>query len=606
MALTVGVPLALAPGVLFHADVTPKVSLFLVAVAALLLLERRPPEGLWAVWADPAGRLLLIALGLEAASALLSTALSERPDLSFGGTNWRRMGLPVRLAIVGGTLFAAAGLASGRVRLEVLARWAAAGSIPVSLYAVAQLWGWDPLPLKEYRSLLGDQTVVRPPGTLSHAGYLGVCLSYWIFFSAGVAVEDRSRAWRRAATVALACGGAALLVSGSRAAFLGVVLAGGWIAWVQRSRLSWSWAVGAGAAALVATALYLSPAGEPLQARARWIGGDPQGGTRPWLWRDAAAMGAAHWTAGAGIETFSSSFLPYRSRELASRFPEQFQDSPHNVFLDAWTAQGAPGLLALLGVVTAAVVGLQRRCDGPRSWLAAGFFAALAADQFFGFTLSTCWLFFLTAAALAAPEGAGRPAADSHRSVTWILLSTILAAGGLWFAYRLTLADYYAERAKALLADSQALPAMVQHQRSVARRPPGVSTDLAFSQGLAQIYEQTADPSEKSRLWGLARLAAERATVTAEDRQNAWFHVAMLDGRAGRYAEAERELHRAIETDPQWYRPHLVLARMLGSQRRLEEALEHARAAAERAGGRSDEARAVHEALEKAASERTP
>ena len=97
------VPLVIAPGLLFFFDVTPKIALLLLGVAAALpwfapgrLMARREGRWLCLVWRR------------RPVSLVLSTALSSRPRYLVFGTTWRRFGLITQLALLLFTVLAAA------------------------------------------------------------------------------------------------------------------------------------------------------------------------------------------------------------------------------------------------------------------------------------------------------------------------------------------------------------------------------------------------------------------------------------------------------------------------------------------------------------------
>ena len=160
------VPLAVAPGVLFYFDVTPKVVVLLTTVAFLLLQPRVWNRGM----NMPRGFALLLAAFFV--SCLVSTLVSTDPALSLTGTNWRRLGL---VSWTGVLLFAAgvAALArSDRREVVILMRCVTLSGAVVALYGILQWAGWDPwLPPSAYR--VGDPpwTIVRPPGTLGYVTY---------------------------------------------------------------------------------------------------------------------------------------------------------------------------------------------------------------------------------------------------------------------------------------------------------------------------------------------------------------------------------------------------------------------------------------------------
>jgi hypothetical protein len=110
---------------------------------------------------------------------VLSTVLSMRVPISIYGTSWRRFGLVAQLAVLLFTALAAADLAGGRNRLQLYLRAIVIGSAPISLYGIAQYFGWDPwLPKDAYHVGEGFWTIVRPPGTL---GYVSYFANYMVF-----------------------------------------------------------------------------------------------------------------------------------------------------------------------------------------------------------------------------------------------------------------------------------------------------------------------------------------------------------------------------------------------------------------------------------------
>ena len=86
-------PLLIAPGILFHYDITPRIAaLTLIAVIALT----RPvavAEELGALLNRRSGRWLCVIAIAQTLWLAVSTAVSTRPWFSLLGSNWRRMGL---------------------------------------------------------------------------------------------------------------------------------------------------------------------------------------------------------------------------------------------------------------------------------------------------------------------------------------------------------------------------------------------------------------------------------------------------------------------------------------------------------------------------------
>ena len=177
------VPLIITPGLLFHFDITPKVGLLLLGVAALLAPWRILNDSVTTLWNTSLGRLYIICLGLQLASFGISTWLSVDPFLSLDGSEWRRLGLYTFAAV---SLFAVLAVGSLRTAgsLQRLLWACSISTIPVAAYGIAQYFGLDPLlPAAAYHAGEGPYTIVRPPGTLGHADYLASFLVFAVFVS---------------------------------------------------------------------------------------------------------------------------------------------------------------------------------------------------------------------------------------------------------------------------------------------------------------------------------------------------------------------------------------------------------------------------------------
>jgi hypothetical protein len=65
-------------------------------------------------------------------------------------------------------------------------------------------------------------TIVRPPGTLGHAVYFANWLLYALFAGVGLLLAERARTWRLLGTAACAMCSLAIVLSGTRAAVVGL------------------------------------------------------------------------------------------------------------------------------------------------------------------------------------------------------------------------------------------------------------------------------------------------------------------------------------------------------------------------------------------------
>src|SRR3954452_17861179 len=359
-AVVIGlIALILAPGSLFYFDVTPKLVVLLGGVAVLCATRPRPVKRSFT--------LLLLATFL---SLILSTVLSPAPALSLYGSTWRRYGLGAQ----GAVLISAWSVSQTSDRRTVVRGISIAGAVS-AVYGIAQYFGWDPiLPAAAYHIGEGIWAIVRPPGTLGYVSYFATWLLVCGFLSLSLKT--------RAAYVATALCWTAMLLTGTRAALLGLVV--GLVVWLYRRGFRVPQRVLAFSAltVAVAAAFYFSPFGWNLRSRTRWFVEDPWGGARPLLWRDSLRMGTHRVLLGHGLETFTATFPHYESKELARAYPDFAHESPHNIFLDALVSQGVPGLLCL-----AAVCVLGFLTYDP--WIAAALGGAIVAQQFTVFTIPT-------------------------------------------------------------------------------------------------------------------------------------------------------------------------------------------------------------------------
>ena len=572
-------PVALAPGLLLAFDVTPKIVIVLAATGIVAAFPREYWSGVRAAWSDRWGRWFLLLLAARSVALVAATVFSQNPDVSFAGSRWRQLGLPVELAL---TLLATATLGyvwSRPERRAALLDALAVAAIPISVYGVFQYFGVDPLlPRGLYYAGEQEWAVVRPPSTFGHAGYFATWAA-----PAAVLLWGRAREARK--PLAFAASGlllVAIVLSGTRGALVGllvgvIVAAPGWR--VLRSRRTLA---AAAIVAVAALAFALSPGGLRLRTRVIWSAQDYQGGARPWLWRDAAVLGARRPLVGHGLETFAAEYSRVRSEGLAVRYPDQVEESPHNVFLDAWVSQGLLGTAALAGLC---VVALRRRTAD-----VAAFAAALAANQFLSFTAMTEAIFLLCAVMVVAPQepapGMALPVGRGLRAA-----GAIAALGFVAFAAMLSAAEVEAERARRLVQAGHMTDAVAAFRRAEAAAPPGRS----YGEWFARVLYGAETFSPEWADTGLRALAAG----PSESPADAHYLAAALKAVAGRsVAEVEDALLAAVDAAPSWYKPRWKLAQALQAMGRNQEARKWAESADRLAGSTHPEVRTTLEGLE--------
>jgi len=585
LAVVVGlIALIIAPGYFFYFDITPKAIVLLAGTAAALVC---------AAFVGPRRirTLRFTTLLLVAAVSLgVSTVLSANPALSLFGANWRQFGAVAQSAILLFAWLVAAHTAGRPDRARVILRGVSAAGLVTAIYGIAQYFGWDPLlPAAAYHIGEGIWTIVRPPGTLGYASYLATWLVVAIFLSLALTASETGAFWRRLAITAAALALMAMLLTGTRAAILGL-LAGGavWLYW-RGFRPTRRMAAIAAAILMAGAVFYFSPAGWQLRSRARWSAEDPWGGARLILWRDSLRMGIHRLPAGYGPEVFTAAFPRFESRELARAYPDFAHESPHNIFLDALVAQGIPGLLILCGLCIAGFAA-ARRLHVRHAALAAGLAAALAAgivsQQFTAFTIPTAVIFYTT---LAVAIGlAAEPAAPRRRIP--FAVAAFLASLALFFAAaRIAVADHALALAQRSLESGQLQEAAAQYSRYDRWRFPGASADLWYSRALMVVAQKAPSPLVQLQALAQSGAAAVRATRTAEDPFDAWYSLATLYASQNDAAGAERSLRAGIAANPNWFKPHWTLAQVLLVEGRMEEAGREAALAAELNAGKNPE-----------------
>jgi putative inorganic carbon (HCO3(-)) transporter len=592
LALT---PLLILPHYFFFYDISPKIVVALTgaAIALLLFLREQSLAGFWRLWANPLGRGFCLLLLAQILSLLVSTLFSARAALSWNGGNWRRLGFVSQFAVIVLALMIAA--AYSRSRLNIVLRATAATGLAVAFYGILQYFGVDPLlSSNSYHVGEGVTAIVRPPSTLGHADYFAGYLLYVVFWGAALVVTEAQSAWKAIGVAVCVVGSVAIVLSGTRGAMLG--LAAGTISlWIwTRPRVTMRRAIFATALGVVCLAFYLSPPGLKLRARSQWALEDLRGGARLWLWRDSLRMASERSLIGFGPETFALEFPRYQSVELSRAYPDFYHESPHNIFLDAFVAQGIPGLAILLGFAAFAFTAARRAAaqrQRAAPFLAAALASGLISGLFVCFTLPGDLYFFATIALLVGSALPDTPPAHTRGSATVPALALSLTAVAifLYFTIQVTATDIALARAKRDLDAGLIEDAVNAYRLSQRWHPGGSSDDLDFSRALAAASRSVSNPNRVLTASQQAFGAALRATATSEEQQNAWYNLAGFYATRDDFADVETCLRRSVAASPNWFKPHWALAQMLLLSGRREEAVAEAARAGELDGGKDAE-----------------
>jgi O-antigen ligase len=572
------VPLLILPAsVSFSFDSLPKAVYLLLSAAIVLLLPGGFARNVSNLLSTTAGKLFLMFALIGAISLIVSSLSSVDPQLSFFGTRWRYFGAFSQLAALAMGIAAAGCFTDRRTALFFSLRMFSLAGLLAAVYALFQLFGFDPLLAPGLYTLAFN--ITRPPSSLGHPGYLAGFETIVFFAALAARQGEKRRLWR---LVLAACAGFALtaiFVSGTRAAVLAVVLCFPIFFAIRKVRGLHGWTPWVLLVSSVAVfgLLALAPQGRGLRQRLRQSTQD-FGGPRLLVWKDTLGLLQVRALTGSGPETFTVVFPRVESRELYLRYPDFQQESPHNVFLDAAVAQGIPGLLELLFAAILAGWCAWKTEEANRDVayiLCAGVAACLIFHQFFAFTLPAyCGFLLLLSAlvALSAPLNLKRPELTRGGRVTLAFSGALLAIVLLASAAQLSLTDYAFAHIDSLLKRGDLAGAVEQYHFARRWRFVGDSPDLWYSQQMAWAVQ--AVPA--GELQQLARAEAMESSRIAfenpgEDRVTAAYHRAILCASSGEQQEAETAARRLSLEAPNWYQPHWILGRLLVGRGHLEE-----------------------------------
>ena len=588
------VPLLIAPGTLAYFDITPKISLLLLATALMLLQLRANSSDMAVILGSPCGKWLAGLLAAEWGAFAIADLFSPNPLLSLYGGSWRRLGLISETALLLFAILAAGWLVAQANRLRALLRAAAWSGALSACYGIAQYFGWDPwLPARAYQAGEAQFTIVRPPGTLGHADYFAAWIVVALFLAIALHRIEESRFYRSIALAAAGACGIAILLTGTRAAILGATVGAAVLVIAHRKNMHLR-ALAIGLACIASVAVFFfSPAGEKLRARLHWSIEDARGGARLLLWRDSLAMSAHRPLAGFGPETFSTEFPRFESVQLAGAYPDFYHESPHNIFLDALTGQGILGLAALAALCVLggwAAIHSHRRGNPIAPPLAAAFAALLVSQQFMAFIFTTALYFHLLIVVLVVSAWTPAPAVKRSARPGWVLIpSALIAVILLAYATQLLVADRALALAWRRIGLGDIAGASSAYRIVLRWQPAGTSSDLLYSRAMQQAAQRTPIFATRVLARQQALDAGVRAVRNAEDRQNAWYNLAILLADRNDAAGSERALRNAIAWAPHWFKPHWALARLLALAGRGEQAAQEAGIALQCDGGHDAE-----------------
>ncbi len=514
---------------------------------------RRLPRSLAVVW-----WVLLALLGIAALAG-------REPWYAWIGTPERSLGW---LTWVG---FAAAATAGARLTAHdrrVLVRWCVVAGVMVGVYGVIERFIGPPIDTASSGGRLG--------GPYGSASMLGAALCLLLPVAAGLAVDrDERREWRWAANVALGLGGFVVVGTGTRAAWVGLVVAAVVVAAAHRRHLVRPVGRLAVSAASVVAGALVAVIASP-DAAGRVVGAS---GSRLDEWGVGWRIVRSHPWLGVGPEGYRTVLADGVSTVYERSYGRDVTpDRAHHVVLDVAAAGGvfaAAVFVVAVGIVLWVAWG-RMRVGGALDMGVAAALVAYSVQQLFLFPVATIDpIWWLLAGWVAASEWSGtradampgsravwRRRTVTAMAVTVALVVALAGVAGL-AADRAASAAVRGVGAADLAGrpvgsdDSSVAAALRSAERAVALRPDVVryrllAADLAANRGtidgIRAALTHTAD--------ALA-ISPHDPIVLLADAD----YASLLATRTGRHTDIDDALQRwvALGRDDNCYRCQLGL-----------------------------------------------
>lgn len=486
LILLILLPLSMTPWTL-NAFQVPKFALLLLigiplAVRLLVDLSRARAWRCRDAW----GWLLFLRL----VALSVATLFSVSPSVSFWGDPARCYGWLSRVLVlaVAGVLYW--NVSRGQWKPVTILKCLVVSGIPISLYALMQAAGKDP-----FLPSLPDH---RPCSTLGNAAGLADAELFYAFMGLGVGLTEKTWSRRAPWLFASALSFSALLVSLSRAGWVGA-FAGLAVLLVFLARLRnkglWVRSLGFGAACSVLLSLLAVFSFSGVKSRLQdTLGADPTGTGRILLWQDTVGLIKDTGVRGCGLACFGQAFLPHRSVALARFNPSCRFDNAHNEILNTLATEGALGALSVLGLSGVVFFRLWKSARPGNSCLVALPLApALVAhwvNGLFNFDTLATGLLGYAAAGIGAGcwrKGGNHPPLYGLHHVLVPLLSLVLALLVL-------AADHnYGRSVRAILAGDN--DSSLRYAESASRLAPW---NGLYSMAVADAWGRRADETKSS------------------------------------------------------------------------------------------------------------
>ncbi len=505
-------------------------------------------------WRGPLD-LTTVLWGALLAWLLVATVGAVDPLHAWIGTPDRRLGL---LAWVVSALVFLAGrrLAAVPGATRTVVRGMTVAAVGVGAWALAELGGTAPVDVSFDGGRLG--------GPWGQPAYLGAAGTLLVPAAVGLAADrGEVTAWRAGAAVGAVAALAAVLGSGTRAAWFGLLVGGTVVAprawpWLSRHRVP----AAAGVVALVVVAA-LTPIG------GRAVGALSPGGIddsgRLDEWRIGVRALADHPVVGVGPEGYRVVFGDAVDADYeAEHGRDVLPDRAHDALLDVGIVGGVPALVlygTLLAVVVAAAVRRIGRPDPVLACLGVGAVAFVAQSLLLFPTAELDPIFWLVAGLVVGGAPGGRPRRYEPALAGAVVLLALVAlvAGGLDVA-----ADRNLATATDRLAEGDEGAALAAADRATGLRPDSIRTwfvagRVAEEAGTILAVDAALDRIEA----GLERSPRDPALRT--DRSRLLLDRAVRSGLAADAVVAVDALDELVADDPvrALHRERLDLARTL-------------------------------------------
>lgn len=430
------------------------------------------------------------------------------------------------------------------------------------------------------------RSTTRLGGPFGSAAYLGAAGALLVPLAAGVALDTAThRAWRFVAAVASTVGVIAVAGSGTRAAWVGLAVAGIVTLIARRATVQARPAAALAVAVVASTAFVIGGWLLPDTERASDAISRESGSGRLDEWRVAASVIADRPVIGAGLEGYRIVAGQHISADYERAYGRRvLPDRAHNGILDGGVAGGIPAMILLVGLLFT----VGRRvwtvlCHGP-TWLAGaavGLVAYVAQQQFLFPLAEIDPMAWLIAGVVVAGAPSPRPTRQMPRSVAAVPIAFALVA--LWFGGRELLADRHTQRTLNALTAQTPDRALAEAVKAVELRPDMLRVRIALMRSITasgtpealragvQVLDEALDWSprdpviHRERAGLLTSLAM--TSLSAADQaaaRDAWLEVAADDPNnaevllelgfseaiSGSLAEAEATWLRAADLAP--------------------------------------------------------